>query len=480
MSYNTLLQFITEKGGAGSGNFAHPGRVGKVGGSQTIGVPMGLVPGLPGGSYNAVYSSVYNKQTALTRAGKLGPGHVVVRIAGKYHVINTNNPAIQAPGIHYSTPGGAKIAAGVTAYWQGQGGPGGMPATAGAAPAPAAPVKKTYGSKVEEHYDNATPEAKEFANKYGMLAQDAEALKYLKAMEATGALKNREVTHSADNQQYKNRQMVDKSFDGRTHETQSKALRGRSAAGLDATHVSKRLEDPLGRGDDGYVIIPKGTKVKDLPYPDIQQPDFDRMASLKSQSAQEVGRHQSHMDKNWNMYDNGQIKAKIHNAFEITMPGDLHDTYQAKKAAKGNTKFLYHGTDSLGASGIAKNGYFRGDVAKIGRIHGNGIYLADQASKSVQYAHSHSGSKMTDSRGVVIINQAALGKMFESSDDYSARVAGTDDLRGDIDSFKKLPYSWGSGSNDPFKSEGHSHEYIVPDPGAIQPRIWLDITRTTR
>lgn len=471
MSYTALLQFITtEKGGPSSGNFAHQGRKGQVGGSQTIGVPIGLVPGLPGGSYNAVYSTVFNKQTAINRAAKLGPGHVIVRIAGQYHVIDTGDPTIQAPGIHYSTPGGAKIAAGVTAYWQGQSG---QPVAA-----PAVPVQKTYGSKVEEHYDNATPEAREFANKYGVLAQDDKALKYLKEMETTNAIKSREVTHSADNQQYKNRQMVDASFDSRVHDKQSKALEARYAAGLDTTHVTKRLEDPLGRGNDGWVVIRSGTKVKELPYPDLNAPDFERMASLKSQSPQEVGRHQSHMDNNWNMHDNGGIKAKIENAFEITMPNDLHESYQTKRIAMGNTKFLYHGTDTVGGSGIIRSGYFRGDVARIGRIHGNGTYLADQESKSVQYAHSHTGSKFTGSRGVVFINQVAMGRLFESDYAYDAQAQAhnSDDLKSTIDVFKKTS----SGSGNPFKSETYSNEYIVADPGAIQPRVWLDITRSSR
>lgn len=456
---------------SGSGNFGHAGRPGHVGGSSTIGIPGGLVPGLPAGQYNAVYSTVFNKQTAINRAAKLGPGHVIVRIAGQYHVIATGDPNIQAPGIHYQNPAGAKIAAGVTAYWQGQ---------SGQAPvvpvAPAGP--KVYGSKVEEHYDNATQEAKEFANKFGMLAQDDNALKYLEEMRAKGSIQNRDATYMADNQQYKNRQMVDKAFDGEVHESQSKAMNARLAAGLDNSHVPKRLDDPLGRGHDGYVIVPKGTKVKDLPMPDLSIPDYSRMVSLKSQTAKEVAAHQSHMDQKWNMHDNGGIKATINNAFEITMPADLHDDYQTKRTARGNTKFLYHGTDVTGASGMTKNGYFRGDVARIGRIHGNGIYLADQESKSVQYAHDHSGSKFTASRGVVVINQVTMGRLYEAVDDYTAAHPYSSDLKSDIDTFKKLPYSFGGG--DPFQSTAHSYEYIVKDPGAIQPRIWLDITRSTR
>lgn len=468
MSYTAVLQAL--KGGPTSGNFAHPGRKGLVGGSAPVGIPAGLVPGLPQGQYNAVYSTVFNKQTAINRAAKLGAGHVVVRLAGQYHVIDTGDPSIQAPGIHYATPAGAKIAAGVTAYWQGQSG---QPVAA-PAPAPAAP--KVYGSKVEEHYDNATPEAKDFANKYGMLAQDANALKYLKAMEATGAIKDRDTTYSIDNQQYKNRQMVDKSFDNMVHEHQSDAIQVRSDNNLTNSHVTKHLADPLGRGNDGYVLVPKGTKVKDLPAPDLNAPDYSRMVSLKSQTPQEVGRHQSHMDQKWNMRDNGTIQAKIHNAFEITQPADLHDAYQVKRI-KGDTKFLYHGTDPTGASGITKNGYFRGDIAKIGRVNGNGIYLADQESKSVQYAHSHSGSKQTDSRGVVIINQAAMGNVIVSNSQYDATGYGND-LKAGVDVFKYAP-SIGSGGS-PFDSTARSNEYIVKDPGAIQPRIWLDITRTTR
>lgn len=123
MSFQPLI--IALKGGAGSGHFGHAGIPGKVGGSavSNIAIPAGLVPNLPAGQYMAVYSTTFNKQTAIQRAAKLGAGHVVVRINGQYHVINTGDPSqVAGQPIYYATATGAKIAAGVTAYWQQQGG----------------------------------------------------------------------------------------------------------------------------------------------------------------------------------------------------------------------------------------------------------------------------------------------------------------------------------------------------------------------
>lgn len=485
MSYQTLLQAL--KGSASSGNFGHAGRPGKIGGSASLGIALGLVPGLPAGQYNVVYDAsgkTHPSQRAILAAAKAGAGHVAVAVNGNYYVINTGDPNIQPFVGAYGDPS-PKVTPWLTSHPVIQTLRGG--ASAAGTPTPAAPAK-VYATKMEELYDKATPEAKDFANKYGMLAADDKALTYLKEMTQPDpnwnrpALLNREQAHAAANQQYQNKQLLELSADGKSYANKDDAKYAAIARG-NSNYIVKRLKDPLGRGEDGYVAVPPRTKVKELPPPDPSKPDYNTMAALSSQPASKVAEHQAHADKNWNHFDNGQIKVRVKQAFDITMPQPLHDEYRNRELGYGNTKFLYHGTDLNGGAGIVRTGFFVGDTPKIGRINGNGIYLADQESKAAQYAHSGSGTKMSNSRSVMFITKAALGKTVRSNNLSDGSYGSGADLKPGVDTFIKTdeykndPYY---GTRSPYNSTSRSTEYVVRHSGAIQPRVWLDIERTTR
>jgi hypothetical protein len=471
---------LSLKGGSGSGNHGHAGIPGHLGGSApTTLLAAGIVPGLPAGQYAVVHTGAktHANVRAVIAAAKAGPGHVAVMVNGNYFVINTGNPSINPTfGVYGDKP---LAQTGSTWYEKHPA----VQALLAQLPSKSTQPAKTYASKVEELYDKATPEAQEYAKKYGLLAADPTAMKFLKQMESgdsnwnRNALSTRDAAYKANNQQYINKQYLAASADGKYHSEKSAAMAAKNEQSKPNDYKVVRLIDPLGRGDDGYVAASKKTKPENLPLPDPNKPDYTTMAALKTQPSNEVAKHQAHMDKTWNSHDNGQIKAKVLNAFEITMPQPLHDEYIAKRAAYGNTKFLYHGTDMNGAAGILRTGYFVGDVPKIGRIHGNGIYMADQESKSAQYAHSGSGFKLSKSRGVIFINQAAMGKEVKSSDYYTGSYGSGQDLKPGVDTFIKTSNSFGG---DPYKSTASSTEYIVRDPGAIQPRIWLDIEREQR
>lgn len=475
MTFSNLLTAL--KGGAGSGHHGHAGIPGKVGGSAASATLVaGLVPGLPAGTYPVVYDAslkkTYSAQRAVLAAAKLGAGHVAVIVNGNHYVINTGDPSIMPVlGVYGDKP--IKMTPYLSAHAAIQA----LGASTPIAPTPA----KVYASKTEELYDKASPVAQEIARKYGVLATDANAEKYLQDIIAGDSSRNvsplgdRNATFQATKQLDINKQYLNAAVDGKIHAGKSNA---RAVAATDPAYKVKRLTDPLGRGDDGYAVVNKKFKPTELPPPDLSKPDYNTMSALRSLSAAEVAKHQSHMDKNWNHYDNGGIKAKILNAFEITQPAELHEQYQRMKTKYGNTKFLYHGTSVAGAAGITQSGHFIGDVPKIGRIYGNGIYMADQESKSVQYAHEGSGYKTSTSRGVIFISQVAMGKVVKQDSLTGASGGSGYDLKPGVDTFIKTSSSYGG--SDPFKSTTFSNEYIVRDPRAIQPRIWLDIERNIR
>lgn len=89
----------------------------------------------------------------------------------------------------------------------------------------------------------------------------------------------------------------------------------------------------------------------------------------------------------------------------------------------GGEKYLFHGTTPEAAHNIARN-LFRIDMAGSSRgcMFGPGIYLAENASKSDEYAKEGQGAYM--GLAAMLICRAATGRVLrvESSGDFSGRV----------------------------------------------------------
>ena len=82
-----------------------------------------------------------------------------------------------------------------------------------------------------------------------------------------------------------------------------------------------------------------------------------------------------------------------------------------------NTKSgLYHGTD-LDVTGKVIGGDYKiipATSAKAGRMLGDGIYVADKTSKSIQYISKSGFSRSTRERGTLFVNKVAMGQTIES------------------------------------------------------------------
>lgn len=90
------------KGGVGSGHHGHVGVPGKRGGSAiSVGFGEAAKRGLPAGDYESVWSGG-NTNGAKAALKRLGAGHVMVRVNGKYHVVRTEvaptSPAAKSGG----------------------------------------------------------------------------------------------------------------------------------------------------------------------------------------------------------------------------------------------------------------------------------------------------------------------------------------------------------------------------------------------
>jgi len=118
-----------------------------------------------------------------------------------------------------------------------------------------------------------------------------------------------------------------------------------------------------------------------------------------------------------------------------------------RKASKGKGEFkkVYHGTDFAAACSINRD-QFRIGKTKVGRMLGDGVYVAANSSKSCQYL-SDSGFSRHGTHGILFEAEAAIDRS-----DFHVR---------------KGEYVGGR----VMKNE----EWAIRDPERIIPRYWIDV-----
>lgn len=151
----------------------------------------------------------------------------------------------------------------------------------------------------------------------------------------------------------------------------------------------------------------------------------------------------------------GNFRIKVNGVYRIT-DSRMEPSYQEAVKKYGNEKKdLYHGTSFKSGTPIIRGGFLiiRGKTTNgrnVWRSMGDGIYLADQSSKSAQYIggdFSHHGS-----RGVLFLNDTAMGKVTENQNDTTAQTV-----------FGAKGTRW------------ENNEWAVKDPKAVIPRYWIDV-----
>lgn len=136
-------------------------------------------------------------------------------------------------------------------------------------------------------------------------------------------------------------------------------------------------------------------------------------------------------------------KIRVADIFEVRIP-DERTRFERDGRPIGNVRRLYHGTASRNVRHILRSGLTCPRTASNGRMFGDGIYLADQASKSTNYCSSNG-------RGVphfLFLANAALGKMWVAP-------AANNTLKAAPDGHDSV---WGKGN---FTRGLINNEYIV-------------------
>ena len=129
--------------------------------------------------------------------------------------------------------------------------------------------------------------------------------------------------------------------------------------------------------------------------------------------------------KDWDKSTHGQMKYKIKGVYEVSglqaekefnnIKGK-NSKYKNKKSGGKNcsSDLFYHGTGSMATSLIlGHSGQFKVVKAKVGRMLGDGIYLADKSSKSAQYI-SDTGFSRHGISGSLMVVEASLGDTLHS------------------------------------------------------------------
>ena len=168
----------------------------------------------------------------------------------------------------------------------------------------------------------------------------------------------------------------------------------------------------------------------------------------------------------WDKKNHGRMKYRISGVYEVSGLAVEKEFQQIKKK---NSKYagktaggkdcgsdmFYHGTGSMATSLIlGHSGEFRIVNAKVGRMLGDGIYLADKSSKSAQYI-GDSGYSRSGIQGSLMVVEASLGDTktsigYDGKTTYDSIFAGKD--RGLLNS-----------------------EWCVRDPHAVIPRYLVEM-----
>jgi len=169
--------------------------------------------------------------------------------------------------------------------------------------------------------------------------------------------------------------------------------------------------------------------------------------------------------KDWDKKNHGHMKYRIKGVYEVSGLA-LEKDFQAikQKSAKYAGKkvggkdcggdLYYHGTGAMATSLIlGHSGAFKVVKAKVGRMLGDGIYLADKSSKSAQYI-SDAGYSRSGIKGSLMVVEAVTGDTLSQRTsrgyDHDTVFAGTQ--HGLLNS-----------------------EWCVHDPNAVIPRYLIEM-----
>lgn len=214
----------------------------------------------------------------------------------------------------------------------------------------------------------------------------------------------------------------------------------------------------------------------ETPLPPPLPPNFDTMIGLSTIPKIDI---QKRMDNSWDHGNHSDFQVTVNHAFKIKHPVPIQEKWETARRKHGNVQSgMYHGTDYAAGRGINSTG-FRVSLedVKAGRMLGDGVYLSNTSSKTVQYIGESYGRDRAD--GVIMELDAAL----DSTTDWTQNETWYDDFsQGNVNSVHAPKGKQGftkNGLGAKYERSIVNDEWAVKDPAAVIPTLWLDVTRDT-
>lgn len=203
------------------------------------------------------------------------------------------------------------------------------------------------------------------------------------------------------------------------------------------------------------------------PLPEYEVKD---LMALSEVSAHERNVETERIKSTWDKRNHGGFTSKVNNVFRIKASDTVNARFEKASAVGNVVTNMYHGTHTFVAQKIASDGYKVMPNAKAGRMFGDGIYMADCASKAIQYIGSDFGRG--NQNGVIFVNKAAFGKVkvARSRREYSKPDVNT------VFGSKRETVQTNGGSYRTLVND----EWAVKNPEAVVPMYWIDIDRINK
>lgn len=164
-----------------------------------------------------------------------------------------------------------------------------------------------------------------------------------------------------------------------------------------------------------YEAIKKDGDLSQLHIPEHNDVKGMLKCAVEKSSDKEKETAQKKINESHDTTGHSSFRTKVNNVFRITnLP--YEEKFQQIDKDRNNTGFYYHGTDYRAMQLIlGKSGQFvvTKTNQKAGRMLGDGVYLAKQSSKSMQYISS-GFNRGIGNKGVLFLCKASLGKAVES------------------------------------------------------------------
>jgi hypothetical protein len=212
----------------------------------------------------------------------------------------------------------------------------------------------------------------------------------------------------------------------------------------------------------------KGTDPTKLEFPEYDDIKHYAKCSLDKVPDAELKKIESRIHATHDNVNHRSFKTKVNGAYRIkNLP--FEEEFKKIDAARNNTGFYYHGTDFKATQLIlGQSGQFvvkpRAE-AKAGRMLGDGVYLAEQSSKSMQYVGGqYVPGGVSSARGVLFVCKASLGKVVESTKrgyEFNQPLLN----KKENDTLAML------------RPHVINPEWAVKEEKAVMPRLWIDVER---